>query len=75
VDSLGWDALVRRTQQEPDFAAKYTFPDSPGWAATEPKDVPIPGMPEIVAVDCEMCVVEDPVVSISMCIIPFCSAV
>lgn len=66
-DSRGtaeWQPLVKRTQEHPKFAFEYAFPaaDSEagvGWMQTKPCGDWCFGLPHVLAIDCEMCVVKN----------------
>jgi RNA exonuclease 1 len=60
-DPAAWERLVELSQQHEKFDSQYSFPDNEeGWAATAPCDASFSNMPPVVAMDCEMCVTEDP---------------
>ncbi|CAM9877600.1 unnamed protein product, partial [Hapterophycus canaliculatus] len=55
-----WQVLVDRTRAHPKFAKDYCFDTDATWITASPCGESCAGLPQVVAVDCEMCMSEDP---------------
>ncbi|CAB1098762.1 unnamed protein product [Ectocarpus sp. CCAP 1310/34] len=55
-----WQMLVERTRAHPKFAKNYRFETDATWVTASPCGDSCPGLPQVIALDCEMCMSEDP---------------
>ncbi|CAM9921609.1 unnamed protein product [Ectocarpus sp. 6 AP-2014] len=55
-----WQGLVERTRAHPKFAKNYRFETDATWVMASPCGDSCPGLPQVIALDCEMCMSEDP---------------
>ncbi|CAM9869205.1 unnamed protein product, partial [Scytosiphon promiscuus] len=55
-----WQVLVDRTRAHPKFVKDYSFDTDATWITASPCGESCAGLPQVVAVDCEMCMSEDP---------------
>ncbi|CAM9997167.1 unnamed protein product [Ascophyllum nodosum] len=56
-----WQELVELTRAHPRYAKNYAFDTDATWIKASPCGDACAGLPQVVAVDCEMCISEDPV--------------
>eukprot|EP00903_Cladosiphon_okamuranus_P005818 g5761.t1 len=55
-----WQGLVERTKAHPKYAKNYRFETDATWIEASPCGDACADLPQVVALDCEMCMSEDP---------------